>query len=72
MNARQTIISKLSGKGLEVSSNELELYLFEYKKKFGGKYRAIDLIFDMLDNEADFEDFIEFLEKLIAGRQPCY
>lgn len=63
MNVRQQVVLKLENSGVVISGNELEGVLFEYKKKFGGKFRGIDLLFDVLDNENDFLDLLKFLKK---------
>jgi hypothetical protein len=44
-----------------ISGNDLEGYLFEYKKKYKGRFKGIDLLFDMLDYEECFTDFLIYI-----------
>lgn len=61
MSIRQKLINRLVGHGIIVSGNELEVHIFHYKKVYNGRYRGIDLLFDMLDYEEEFSKFLEFI-----------
>jgi len=61
MSIKQQIISKLNVHGVVISGNDLEGYLFEYKKKYKGRFKGIDLLFDMLDYEECFTDFLIYI-----------
>jgi hypothetical protein len=69
MNTRQTIISKLNTHGISISGNQLEGIIYVYKKKFSNKYKGIDLLFDMLDEESEFLKLKDFIEEKMKGCQ---
>jgi phage terminase large subunit-like protein len=69
MNTRQTITSKLNTHGISISGNQLEAVIFAYKKKYSNKYKGIDLLFDMLDEESEFLKFKDFIEEKMKGCQ---
>ena len=64
MSTRQQIISKLSTHGISISGNQLEGIIYVYKKKFSNKYKGIDLLFDMLDEESEFLKFKNFIDEI--------
>jgi hypothetical protein len=64
MSTRQKIISKLSQYGILISANQLEGLVFFYRKKFNNKYKGIDLLFDMLDEESEFLKFKDFIDEI--------
>lgn len=71
MSVRQLVINKLKGHEIEVSSNQLEGLISKYKDVFKGKFRGIDLLFDILDNIADFEHFVEFIKTTTNETKGC-
>ena len=71
MSVRQLVINKLKDHQIEVSSNQLEDLISKYKDVFKGKFRGIDLLFDILDNISDFEHFVEFIKTTINEIKVC-
>jgi hypothetical protein len=71
MSVRQQVINRLAGHQIEVSSNELEDLISKYKDVFNGRFRAIDLLFDILDNISDFEHFVEFIKTTNNETKGC-
>ena len=62
MNTRQIIVDKLKSNGLNISGNQLEYFIYEYKKKYNNQFKGIDLMFDMLDDNEEFLKFVNFIK----------
>jgi hypothetical protein len=71
MNVRQQVINRLKGHEVFISTNQLEDLISKYKDVFNGRYRAIDLLYAVLDNPADFEDFLEFIKTTTNETKSC-
>ena len=62
MSVRKQVINRLAGHQINLSTNQLEDLIAKYKEVFNGRFRAIDLLYGMLDNPADFEYFLEYIK----------